>query len=252
MSGATPVSEQRVLIVGAGGIGCPASLTLAKAGVRRLTLIDYDVVEASNLPRQLWHRTSDVGRPKVESAADRLRAAFPGLEVATRFERFTAANAVDLFAGHDVALDATDGGTVKFLLSDAGVLTGVPVVHAGVLRLSGQVMRIRPRGPCLRCLFESPPPPESLPTCAQAGVLGPVAGWIGARAAVLAVDPSAEPDGVAMLWRFDGDRLAERCVPVSKAADCTACSPAAKARLVLRDESAGQSANNLEGEGCGR
>ncbi|MFL5318004.1 MAG: HesA/MoeB/ThiF family protein, partial [Myxococcaceae bacterium] len=158
----------RVLIIGAGGLGCPASLALAKDGVASLTLADPDVVDPTNLHRQPWHRTSDVGRPKVESAAEKLRAAFPQLEVRPLRTSVDHSNALELFSKHDLVIDATDGVLTKFLLSDAGVKTGIPLIHGGVLRMQGQVMAIAPAGPCLRCLFEAPPAPDAIPTCAQA------------------------------------------------------------------------------------
>ena len=223
----------RVLIVGAGGLGCPASLGLAKSGVRRLTLVDPDKVDPTNLHRQLWHRASDVGRLKVESAADRLRAGFPGIRVETHAIRVDAGNAEALFQSHDLVIDATDSAADKFLLSDAAVLTGSPLVHGGALRLVGQAMLIRRGGPCLRCLFESPPPIEGQ-SCAASGVLGSVTGVLGAFQAMLALQAlgvlSTAPveDGMALLWSFDGATLAQRKVPVRKAKDCAACGPGAR------------------------
>ena len=207
-------------IVGAGGLGCPVSLALAHAGVRRLTLIDDDVVDVTNLHRQPWHHTDDVGRPKVESAARKLRAAFPRLEVETRRQRVHAGDAEALFRGSELVIDATDGVDTKFLLSDAAVLTGTPLVYGGVLRFEGLAMRIEPGGPCLRCLFETAP--EDAPTCAQAGVLGSMAGLIGGLQAQLALTPNAQP-GLARLSVIDGLELTFRSVRVRKRADCAAC-----------------------------
>ncbi len=236
----TDVAKARVLIVGAGGLGCPASLALAKGGVRRLTLMDPDRVDVTNLHRQLWHRGSDVGRPKAESAADGLRAAFPGLQVEARIERVTAQNAEALFRAHELVVDATDTPADKFLLSDAAVLTGTPLVHGGALRLSGQAMVVRKGGPCLRCLFETPPATES---CAQVGVLGSVTGVVGAHQALLGLQVlgllSSQPqeeEGVEPLWSFDGAALSQRRVPVRKAKDCPACGEGAT--VVLRDPEA--------------
>lgn len=216
----------RALLIGAGGLGCPASLALAKQGVRRLTLVDPDRVDPTNLHRQLWHRGSDVGRLKVDSAADRLREAFPGIEVEPIGQRVDAGNAEALFRAHDVVIDGTDGVAVKFLLSDAAVLTGVPLVYGGVLRMRGQAMRIAPGGPCLRCLFEGPPSEDAVPTCAQAGVLGSVAGVVGALQATLALRPEA-----GRLHVVEG--LSQRVVEVRPAPDCRACSPASRGSLVL-------------------
>lgn len=225
------MTASRVLVIGLGGLGCPASLALAQAGVGRLTLADPDVVDLSNLHRQPWHRTPDVGRPKVDSAAERLRRAFPALEVRPLRVRVDADSAEGLFRDHDVVIDATDGAATKFLLSDCAVLTGVPLVHGGVLRFEGQAMRIRPDGPCLRCLFEDAPAPDSLPTCAQAGILGPMTGVIGGLQAMLALAPP-DPPGMAELHVFDGRTLRGRTIRVRKAPECRGCSPARPGSLV--------------------
>lgn len=229
------MSTARVLIVGVGGLGCPAALALARAGVGRLTLADPDVVDVTNLHRQLLHRDADVGRPKVASAAQKLRAAFPGLDVQPLQVRVEAQNAQALFAQHDLVIDATDGAEVKFLLSDAAVKAGVPLVHGGVLRMQGQAMVISPGGPCLRCLFEAPPSADELPTCAQAGVLGSVAGVIGALQARLALWHLAHGGGtaVATLHVFDAAALTVRQVKVRRQEDCPAC--AAGQTLPLRE-----------------
>jgi adenylyltransferase/sulfurtransferase len=211
-----------VLIVGVGGLGCPASLALARAGVRagirKLTLIDPDVVEATNLHRQPWHHDADLGRPKVLSAKEKLAAGFPQLEVDALQQRVATDNADALFRAHQLVIDATDGVETKFLLSDTAVRTGTPLIYGGVLRFEGLAMRIEPGGPCLRCLFESPP--DDAPTCAQAGVLGSMAGLMGALQAELALQQNAEP-GVATLQVVDGRSLTFRAVRVRKRADCS-------------------------------
>lgn len=221
---------QRVLIVGVGGLGCPASLALARAGVRHLELMDGDVVDVTNLHRQPWHHLADVGRFKVESAAEKLRRAFPGLEVTTHARRLTADEAVARFRAVDLVVDGTDGVETKFLLSDAAVLSGTPLVYGGVLRFEGLAMRIDPGGPCLRCLFEAPP--DDVPTCAQAGVLGAMAGVVGGLQAQLAVTPPTGP-GVSPLHVVDGHAFSFRVVRVRRRADCVACGDGAKP--VLRE-----------------
>jgi len=219
----------RVLVVGAGGLGCPASLALARAGVTRLTLVDPDRVDISNLHRQLWYRASDVGQLKVQSAADRLKAAFPSLEVAARPEKVDAASAAALFQEHDLVIDGTDGVADKFMLSDAAARTGVTLIYGGVLRLEGQAMTIRRGGPCLRCLFESINPDEA-PSCAQAGVLGTMAGVIGGLQALLGLqalqDKGAAAD-TSTLHVIDGRSLTARTLTVRKAPDCKSCGAAA-------------------------
>ncbi|WP_370459034.1 ThiF family adenylyltransferase [Aggregicoccus sp. 17bor-14] len=219
------LEEARVLVVGAGGLGCPASLALARAGLCHLTLVDPDRVDVTNLHRQLWHRGADVGRWKVDSAAEGLARAFPALQVERQVARVDASNAPALFAAHDVVLDATDGTATKFLLSDLAKATRVPLVYAGVLRMQGQAMRIEPEGPCLRCLFEEPPDPEAVPTCAQAGVLGAMAGWVGALQAQLALESlaGAEVGPAAALHVLDGAQLRSRTLRVERVAGCPGC-----------------------------
>ncbi len=219
---------KRVLIVGVGGLGCPASLALARAGVPELTLIDPDRVELTNLHRQPWHHTADLGKPKVQSAAARLGGAFPSLRLTPLQERLTEANAEPLFRAHDLVIDATDGVETKFLLSDTSVRTGTPLIYAGVLRFEGLAMRIEPGGPCLRCLFENPP--EDAPTCAQAGVLGSMAGVMGGLQASLALQGPATRAGEAMLQVVDGRSLTFRAVKVRRRADCAACAEVKVAR----------------------
>jgi molybdopterin-synthase adenylyltransferase len=216
----------RVLVVGAGGLGCPASLALAQAGVGALTLVDPDRVDVTNLHRQLWHRTSDVGRPKVESAADGLRRAFPHLRVETLLGRVAGDNAAALFQAHDAVVDATDGTATKLFLSDVAVATGVPLVYGGVLRLQGQALRVEPGGPCLRCLYEEAPSADAVPTCAQAGVLGSLAGLVGALQAALVLEGGgATPrvPGEATLHVLDGATLRGRQVRVRRVPDCEGC-----------------------------
>jgi adenylyltransferase/sulfurtransferase len=214
----------RALIIGLGGLGCPASLALARAGVDALTLMDPDVVELTNLHRQPWHHPADLGRPKVDSAREKLARAFPLLRVDARAQAVGAAGAAALFLAHDVVIDATDGVDTKFMLSDAAVLTGTPLVYAGVLRFEGLAMRIERGGPCLRCLFETPP--TDVPTCAQAGVLGSMAGLMGGLQATLALKPNAAP-GVSPLHVIDGHSLSMRVVRVRRRPDCPACAPGA-------------------------
>ncbi len=216
-----------VLVVGAGGLGCPASLALARAGVGRLTLVDPDRVDVTNLHRQLWHRDADVGRPKVESAADGLRRAFPALTVERVGGRVDAANAEALFRAHDAVVDATDGTATKLFLSDVAVATRVPLVYGGVLRMQGQAMRVVPGGPCLRCLYEEAPDADSVPTCAQAGVLGPMAGLVGALQAALVLECLEAhldgPPGEAVLHVLEGATLRGRQVRVRRVPDCAGC-----------------------------
>jgi len=169
-----------VLVVGAGALGCAAATALAAAGVARLTLVDPDRVEPSNLHRQLLHRTADVGRPKVLSAAETLQARHPGVAITPVEGRVDAANAAAFLAGHACVVDASDGLETKFMLNDAAVRAGRPLVHGGVVRFVGQLMTILPgESACYRCLFGAPPAAADVPSCQEAGVVGSLAATIG-------------------------------------------------------------------------
>jgi molybdopterin-synthase adenylyltransferase len=211
------------IVIGMGGLGCPASLALAHGGVRRLTLVDGDRVELSNLPRQPWYRTEDVGLPKVEVAAARLRGAFPELSVTSLFQHAEPRTVEALVRGHDVVIDGTDSVQTKYLLSDAVARTGVPLVFGGVVQFEARAFRIVPGGPCLRCLFGEEPDEEDVPTCARAGVLGALAGVAGALQARLALAPS-DPPGEARLHVVDGRaELRVRVLRIRRVPGCAGC-----------------------------
>ena len=169
----------RVAIVGAGGLGCPAALYLAAAGVGTLGLVDADVVDLSNLQRQVLYGSADVGRPKVEVARERLLSQNPALRVETHALRLGSENALEVLRGYDLVVDGSDNFPTRYLVNDACVLLGKPVVYGAILRFEGQasVFDAR-RGPCYRCLFPEPPPPGSTPSCAEAGVLGVLPGLV--------------------------------------------------------------------------
>jgi molybdopterin/thiamine biosynthesis adenylyltransferase len=170
----------RVLVIGAGGLGSPVSFYLAAAGVGTIGLIDGDVVDLSNLHRQILHHTPDVDRPKVVSAQAKLTALNPDVTVVPHHERLTVDNALPLFAQYDLIIDGTDNFPTKFLANDAAIFTKRPLVHGGILRFVGQVMTILPgESACYRCIFKEPPPAGLVPTCQEAGVLGALAGVIG-------------------------------------------------------------------------
>jgi len=215
-----------IAIVGIGGLGAPAAAALASAGAGPLLLIDPDAVELSNLPRQPLYGVDDVGRPKAEVAAARLRAA--GARAEARCERIDEANAERLLAGRDVVIDGTDGIAAKDLLNRAALALGAPLVHAGALGLEGQIMSILPgRTACLRCLFLSLPAEEDLASCQQAGVLGPVVGALGLAAAreALAIAAGGEPPLAGRLALLDGARLRWRAIEVRRNPRCPACGP---------------------------
>ena len=180
IEGQTKLLESKVLLIGAGGLGSPAMLYLAAAGVGTLGIVDFDVVDASNLQRQVVHTTDRVGRKKTESAAETIKALNPDVRVVAHEEMLTDANVERLIDGYDVILDGTDTFETRYTLNDAAVRARIPVIHASVFRFEGQLTVFKPfDGPCYRCLYPTPPPPELAPGCSVAGVLGVVPGVMG-------------------------------------------------------------------------
>jgi len=177
--------DSRVLLIGAGGLGSPAAYYLAAAGVGTLGIIDADVVDESNLQRQILHNTKRIGQYKAESARETLEALNPDVKVITYLERLDESNVARIIADYDVILDGTDNFPTRYLLNDAALLANKPVVHGSVFRFEGQLTVFKPNeGPCYRCLFPEPPPPELAPSCAEAGVLGVLPGIIGLLQAI--------------------------------------------------------------------
>ncbi len=169
-----------VLVAGAGGLGSPAAMYLTAAGIGRLGLVDSDVVDLTNLQRQILYRTSDVGRSKLDTARRGLSDMNPGTVIETHEIRLSAHNALKIIRDYDVILDGTDNFPAKYLLNDACVLLGKPLIHAGIFRFEGQLLVIKPgEGPCYRCFHPDPPPEGLVPSCQEAGILGPVAGVLG-------------------------------------------------------------------------
>ena len=180
--------EAKVLLLGAGGLGSPAALYLAAAGVGTLGIVDMDVVDASNLQRQILHNMERIGDRKVDSAKKTLTAINPDVDVVTYDVRFGADNILDIIDGYDVIVDGTDNFPTRYLLNDASLLKRIPVVHGSIFRFEGQVTVFDPyNGPCYRCLLPEPPPPELAPSCAEAGVLGVLPGIIGSIQALEAI-----------------------------------------------------------------
>jgi molybdopterin/thiamine biosynthesis adenylyltransferase/rhodanese-related sulfurtransferase len=179
VEGQTRLLESRVLLIGAGGLGCPVSLYLAAAGVGTIGIVDHDRVDASNLQRQVLYGTADIGRPKVEVARERIKAMNPDVAVDAHAVQLTSDNALALFAEYDVIVDGTDNFPTRYLSNDACVLLGKPNVHGSVYRFDGQASVFDARhGPCYRCLYPEPPPPGSVPSCAEGGVLGVLPGLV--------------------------------------------------------------------------
>ena len=172
--------DGRVLIIGAGGLGAPAALYLAAAGVGTIGLVDADVVDLTNLQRQVIHFTSDIGKAKVVSAREKMAAINPGIKVNDYQEWVHEGNIMGIIRGYDFVIDGTDNFAAKFLINDACVLAGIPYSHAGILRFDGQTITVKPgESACYRCIFPSPPPKDAIPTCSQAGVIGVLPGVIG-------------------------------------------------------------------------
>ncbi|HEX5589295.1 MAG TPA: molybdopterin-synthase adenylyltransferase MoeB [Candidatus Limnocylindrales bacterium] len=179
-AGQAKLLESKVLLIGAGGLGSPAALYLAAAGVGTIGIVDFDVVDVSNLQRQVLHATDRVGQKKVESARTSINALNPDVRVVAHEEMLVGDNVERIIDGYDVILDGTDTFETRYLLNDAAVAAGIPVVHASVFRFEGQLTTFIPyEGPCYRCLYPSPPPPELAPGCSVAGVLGVVPGIMG-------------------------------------------------------------------------
>ncbi len=226
MEGQRRLKAGSVLCIGAGGLGSPAALYLAAAGIGRLGLVDFDVVDFSNLQRQVLHGTSDVGRSKLESARARLTALNPEIQIETHEATLTSRNALDLFAGYDVILDGTDNFPTRYLVNDACVLLGKPNTYGSIFRFEGQASVFAARnGPCYRCLYPEPPPPGLVPSCAEGGVLGVLPGVIGtiqATEAIKLIVGIGEPL-VGRLVVYDALRMKFRELKLRKDPDCPVC-----------------------------
>lgn len=226
--GQATLLESKVLLIGAGGLGSPAALYLAAAGVGTLGIIDDDVVDASNLQRQVIHTTDRIGQPKVESARATIEAINPDVTVRAINDRMTRDNIFDIIDGYDVIVDGSDNFATRYLLNDASVLKRIPVVHGSIFRFDGQVTVLDPRdenSPCYRCLFASPPPPELAPNCAEAGVLGVLPGMIGmiqATEAIKLLLGIGEPL-VGRLLMYDARSMDFRTLRVKRSASCPMC-----------------------------
>jgi molybdopterin/thiamine biosynthesis adenylyltransferase/rhodanese-related sulfurtransferase len=226
MAGQEKLKAARVLCVGAGGLGSPAALYLAAAGVGTIGLVDFDVVDVTNLQRQVLYATSDVGRPKLEAAADRLRGMNPHVAIEAHAVTLSAANALELIAAYDVILDGTDNFTARYLVNDACVLAQRPNAYGSIFRFEGQAsVFAAPGGPCYRCLHPEPPPPGLVPSCAEAGVLGVLPGIIGmiqATEAIKLLTGIGEP----LIGRFviyDALRMRFRELKLRRDPQCAIC-----------------------------
>jgi sulfur-carrier protein adenylyltransferase/sulfurtransferase len=216
----------RVLVVGAGGLGSPAALYLAAAGIGTLGLVDFDAVDVSNLQRQVLHGTAAVGRPKLASAAERLKDLNPHVHVEAFETRLEASNALDILRDFDIVLDGSDNFPTRYLVNDACVLLGKPDVYGAIYRFDGQVSVFdAAHGPCYRCLYAEPPPPDLVPSCAEGGVVGVLPGIVGSLQALEAIKLvlGAGTSLVGRLLLFDGLRLTFRELALRKDPACPVC-----------------------------
>ncbi|XVH30479.1 SAMP-activating enzyme E1 [Haloferacaceae archaeon DSL9] len=217
--------EGRVLVVGAGGLGAPVIQYLAAAGVGTLGVVDDDVVERSNLQRQVIHADADIGKPKVESAAAFVERLNPDAKVITHRERLDTDTVESRIDGYDVVVDASDNFATRYLLNDACRLAGIPVVHGAIYKFEGQATTLVPDGPCYRCLFPEAPAPGTVPDCATTGVLGVLPGTLGCIQATEAVKlllDSGEPL-VGRLLFYDAMEMSFETVPYAANPDCPVC-----------------------------
>lgn len=226
MEGQRRLKAARVLMIGTGGLGAPTGMYLAAAGVGTLGVVDFDVVDASNLQRQIVHGTKDVGRPKIESARDRLSDINPNVKIETYETRLTSENALELFRDYDIVVDGTDNFPTRYLVNDACVLTGKPNVYGSIFRFEGQASVFwAARGACYRCLYPEPPPPGLVPSCAEGGVLGVLPGIVGAIQAnetIKLILGGGEPL-INRLLLFDAWKLRFRELKLRKDPACPVC-----------------------------
>ncbi len=226
MEGQLKLKQAKVLCIGAGGLGSPLALYLAAAGVGTLGIVDFDVVDFTNLHRQIIHGTEDVGRKKLDSAADTLRGINPNVEVRKFDTRLTSANALELFREFDVIADGTDNFPTRYLVNDACVLTGKPNVYGSIFRFEGQASVFATKeGPCYRCLYPEPPPPGLVPSCAEGGVLGILPGLVGiiqATETIKLILGAGDPL-VGRLLLVDALAMRFRELKLRKNPDCPAC-----------------------------
>ncbi len=226
MEGQLKLKQAKVLCIGAGGLGSPLALYLGAAGVGRLGMVDFDVVDFTNLQRQVIHGTSDVGRAKLDSAKDTLLEINPNVEIQTYETRLSSDNALDLFRDYDIVADGTDNFPTRYLVNDACVLLGKPNVYASIFRFEGQAsIFYADKGPCYRCLYPEPPPPGLVPSCAEGGVLGVLPGIMGCIQAmeVIKLILGRGDSLIGRLLLFDALGMKFRELKLRKNPDCPVC-----------------------------
>ena len=241
--GQRTLKESRVLLVGAGGLGSPVALYLAAAGVGTIGLVDFDVVDLSNLHRQILHGSAGVGSSKIDSARDRLHDINPNVEIKAYEARFESGNALEIARGYDLIVDGTDNFATRYLVNDASVLLGIPNVYGSVYRFEGQASVFgAPDGPCYRCLFREPPPPHLIPSCVEAGVLGVVPGLVGTIQATEAIKQllGLGDTLVGKLLTIDVMTMAFRTIEIRRDPECPACGTREITELIDYDEFCGK------------
>ena len=236
MTGQIKLKKASVLCVGAGGLGSPLALYLTAAGVGRIGIVDFDVVDFSNLQRQILHTTHDVGRPKLDSAAEKLNALNPNVNVELHETRLTSENALQLFEKYDIIVDGTDNFPTRYLVNDACVLTGKPNVYGSIFRFEGQAsIFATSEGPCYRCLYPEPPPPGLVPSCAEGGVLGILPGLVGLVQATEVIKLILEKGNslVGRLLLFDALGMKFRELKLRKDPECPVCGENATIKALI-------------------
>ena len=236
MSGQKKLKKASVLCVGAGGLGSPLAFYLTAAGVGRIGIVDFDVVDFSNLQRQILHTTNDVGRPKLVSAQEKLEALNPNVSVEPHEERLTSENALQLFEKYDIIVDGTDNFPTRYLVNDACVLTGKPNVYGSIFRFEGQAsIFATSEGPCYRCLYPEPPPPGLVPSCAEGGVLGILPGLVGLVQATEVIKLILETGNslVGRLLLFDALGMKFRELKLKKDPQCPVCGENATIKALI-------------------
>jgi molybdopterin/thiamine biosynthesis adenylyltransferase/rhodanese-related sulfurtransferase len=237
--GQRALKKSRVLLIGAGGLGSPVTLYLAAAGVGTLGMVDFDTVDLSNLQRQIVHGTSGIGSSKIDSATDRVREINPNVRVEPYRTRLTSNNALEIARDYDLIIDGTDNFATRYLVNDTSVLLGIPNIYGSVYRFEGQVSVFGAlNGPCYRCLFRDPPPPDLVPSCAEGGVLGVVPGLIGTIQATEAIKMllGLGETLVGKLLMVDALTMAFRTLSIQKDPECPACGTREITELIDYDE----------------
>lgn len=239
MDGQSKLLDSKVLLLGAGGLGSPAALYLAAAGVGTIGIVDYDVVDESNLQRQIIHTEKRVGMLKVESAKEAIQGINPDVKVETYNARLQAENVLEIMSDYDVTVDGCDNFPTRYLVNDASIMLGKPVVHGSIFRFDGQVSVFWPgKGPCYRCLYHQPPPPELAPSCSEAGVLGVLPGIIGSLQAAEALKLMLDLGDplIGRLLTFDALEMSFRTLKLRRDPECPSCGAGRSVELVDYDE----------------